>query len=213
MSVPTGSPLRVAFVLDLICVHSYLAFTRFEKAVARQRAEGVRVDVTFLPFQVDPAAPEQGEPLRERHRRDFGANAEQLVGSMTAAAALDGLTLDFGRAIFANTFRAHHLLGTAQRQGRAELMAERLFRAYFTEGRNLADPESLAELAAEVGVVPVSAGGDGPDHDEVAAALAAVRQSGIRSVPLVRVDDGPSLSGARPEHEYRAALSRPGVAA
>ena len=212
MSAATGSPLRVTFVLDLICVHSYLAFTRFAKAVAGRRAEGARIDVTFLPFQVDPAAPEHGEPLRERHRRDFGANAGQLADRMTAAAARDGLTLDFGRAVFVNTFRAHHLLATAQRQGRAEPMAERLFRAYFTEGRNIGDPGLLTELATETGVVPVPAGGDGPDHDEVAARLAAVRASGVGSVPLVRVDDGPALSGARAEQDYRAALSRPQVA-
>jgi hypothetical protein len=86
---------------------------RFEKAVAGQRAEDARIDVTFLPFQVYPAAPEHGEPVRERHRRDFRANAGQLADRMTTAAALDGLTLDFGRAVFVNTFRAHHLLATA----------------------------------------------------------------------------------------------------
>ncbi|MET8278923.1 DsbA family oxidoreductase [Micromonospora sp. NPDC005174] len=198
---------RVEFVLDLICVHSYLAFTRFEKAAARRRADGRTIEVTFRPFQIDAGAPEEGEPLTERHRRDFGAAAEEMVQRMTGTAARDGLSLDFGRAVFVNTFRAHLLLATAQRQGRAEAAAERLFRAYFSEGRNIGDPDTLDELAADAGVTPVTAGGSGPGPDEVAAALLAVRERGVTSVPLVRVDDGPELSGARSEDEYLDALS------
>ncbi|WP_422755607.1 DsbA family oxidoreductase [Micromonospora sp. WMMD708] len=207
MSADTDRPVRVEFVLDLICVHSYLAFTRFEKAAARRRADGGMIEVTFQPFQIDAQAPEEGEPLTERHRRDFGADAEEMSHRMTGIAARDGLSLDFGRAIFVNTFRAHQLLATGQRQGRAEAITERLFRAYFSEGRNIGDPGTLDELAADAGVVPVAAGGDGPGPDELAAALAVVRQRGITSVPLVRVDNGPELSGARSEQDYLDALA------
>jgi predicted DsbA family dithiol-disulfide isomerase len=207
MSADTDRPVRVEFVLDLICVHSYLAFTRFEKAAARRRADGRTIEVIFRPFQIDARAPEEGEPLTERHRRDFGAAAEEMAERMTGTAARDGLRLDFGRAIFVNTFRAHQLLATAQQQGRAEAVAERLFRAYFSEGRNIGDPGTLDELAAGAGVTPVTAGGDGPETDEVAAALAAVRERGVTSVPLVRVDDGPELSGARSEEDYLDALT------
>ncbi|ASW53754.1 DsbA family oxidoreductase [Plantactinospora sp. KBS50] len=210
MSADTGRAVRVEFVLDLICVHSYLAFTRFEKAAALRRADGWTIEVTFRPFQIDAGAPEEGEPLTERHRRDFGADAEQMVHRMTGIAARDGLRLEFDRAIFVNTFRAHQLLATGQRQGRAEAITERLFRAYFSEGRNIGDQGTLAELAADVGVTPVAAGGNGPEPDEVAAALTAVRDRGITSVPLVRVKDGPELSGARSEEDYLKALAPTG---
>ncbi|MEV5432633.1 DsbA family oxidoreductase [Streptomyces sp. NPDC052701] len=195
---------RVEFVLDLICVHSYLAFTRFERAVERRRAGGDRIEVAFRPFQIAPDAPVEGEPLPERHRRDFGADAERMTQRMAAVGAREGLRLDFARAVFANTFAAHRLLAAAGRQGRAEPMAERLFRAYFTDGANIADAATLDRLAAEAGV---RRGTGEPDERELAAELARVRAEGVRQVPLLRFDTGATLSGAQPEEVYLRALS------
>jgi predicted DsbA family dithiol-disulfide isomerase len=196
---------RVEFVLDLVCVHSYLAFTRFERAARRRRAAGDRIEVVFRPFQVAPDAPAEGEPLPERHRRDFGAEAERMTQHMAAVGAREGLRLDFARAVFVNTLPAHRLLAAAGRQGRAEPMAERLFRAYFAEGAHLGDAATLDRLAAETGVR--RGGPEEPGERDLAAELAKVRAEGVRQVPLLRLDTGTTLSGAQPEEVYDRALS------
>jgi len=189
---PKSTASRVEFVLDLVCVHSYLGLTRFSRAAAELRAAGHHVAVTFLPFQLQPDAPAAGEPLREVHRRDFGERADEMVERMTKVGARDGLVLAFDRAIFVNTFEAHRLLVAAGRAGLAEPMAERLFRGYLTDGSNIGDAAVLERLAADVGLPPAGERWS-PSDGELRATLARVRASGVRTLPTVRVATGPSV--------------------
>jgi|SRR5919199_2419237 predicted DsbA family dithiol-disulfide isomerase len=51
-----------------------------------------------------------------------------------------------------NTLKAHRLTSLAGKDGKATEMVERILRAYFTEGQDIGDVETLANLAAEVGI-------------------------------------------------------------
>ncbi|MEU4805712.1 DsbA family oxidoreductase [Actinosynnema sp. NPDC023587] len=203
MSETTTVP--VDFTLDLTCVHSYLGFTRFERAAARLRERGVAVSVRFHPFQVSSDAPEEGEPLSAVHERFFGSRwkVAEATGSMAEVGARDGLEFNFDRAVHANTFRAHRLVAAASAQGAGEAAVERLFRAYLTDGINIGDPGALARIAAEVGVTPPE-GGD----DELRAALERVRAEGVHAVPRVRVAGGRPMVGAQTEQTYTEALEQ-----
>lgn len=188
-------------VLDFVCAHSYLGVTRFLRAVRRHRAEGHSVDVAFLPFRLRPEASAEGEPLFEVHRRDHGEAVARQIAANTTVGTADGLVLDFHRAVFVNTFEAHRLLAHASAQGHGEAMAERLFRAYFTDGANIADPDTLHCLAAELGLLP----GAG-DEAELHAELDRVRALGVESVPVFRFSDGVIVTGEQPEEAFLAAL-------
>ena len=74
---------------------------------------------------------------------------------LTRAAAELGLDYNFDQAVMANTVDAHRLTHLARERGRQEAMEERLFFAYFTEGRNIGDRETLAALGGEAGLDPV----------------------------------------------------------
>lgn len=200
-------PVRVEIALDLTCVHSYIGYTRFARAARRHREAGGRVDVVFLPFQVSPDAPAEGRPLSEVHLGFFGTaeRAREATASMAAVGERDGLVLDFARAVHVNTFEAHRLLAAAAAQGRGEAMAERLFRAYLTDGLNIGDRAVLDALAAETGVRP-----DLPEPGALDAELARVRNLGIHSVPVFRLPNGTTLTGALPEPTYHHALTTPG---
>jgi predicted DsbA family dithiol-disulfide isomerase len=91
-------------------------------------------------------------------------------------------------------------------------MVERLYRAYFTDGRSIFGPESLASLATEV---------DGLDPDEVAATLhsdafeeevvADENQAyalGVSGVPFFVIDRRYGLSGAQPPEVLLQVLAR-----
>ncbi|MFI0777389.1 DsbA family protein [Streptomyces sp. NPDC021212] len=139
--------------------------------VPRHRGD---VELAFLPFQAAPDAPAAGEPLFEIHKRYFGEATARQIASDTTLGAADGLELNLRPAMFTHTFDAHRLLAQAAAQGRGEPMAERLFRAYFTDGLCLSDRPTLARLAAETGVVM-----DDTGADELRAALVRVRTPGI----------------------------------
>ncbi|WP_306318198.1 MULTISPECIES: DsbA family protein [unclassified Streptomyces] len=204
MKADSSVSLRVEIALDLTCVHSYLGFTRFERVADGHLSAGGRLEVAFLPFQVSPDAPPEGRPLSEVHREFFGgsAEAERAAAEMAAIGARDGLQFNFDRAVHVNTFEAHRLLAAAARRGRGEPVAERLFRAYLTEGRNIGDRATLDVLAAEAGVERSAVGAG-----ELRAELARVRALGIRSVPLFDFGGGLRLRGAQPEAAFRRAFA------
>jgi predicted DsbA family dithiol-disulfide isomerase len=198
---PTVPTRRVAIVLDPACIWSYLAYTRFARAAARRRAEGDAVEVTFRPFQVDPQATTEGEPLTDVLRRLFGDKMEQQKAHATTLAEADGLAMNFDLTVHANTFQSHRLIALAAKQGQSERMVERLFRAYHSEGLNVADPDVLAKLAAEAGLTMHADGAD-----ELRAEMQEVLRSGVRGVPVFLFEDGPTLTGAPTEDTLREAL-------
>ncbi|MGW1374094.1 DsbA family oxidoreductase [Streptomyces sp. NPDC002446] len=205
-------PRRVEIVADLVCVHGYLRFTRFLRAAARYRdggsVTGGSVTTVFRPYQLRPDASAAGEPLFEEHKRDRGEEFARAVAADSSIGAADGLELNFGRAVFTNTFDAHLLLSRASAQGKGEQMAERLFRAYFTDGLHIADGDTLRRLAGEVGVVVAAGEEEGRERDRLRAELARVRRWRLPSVPAFRFAHGPVLMGEEDgtEEAFRAAL-------
>jgi predicted DsbA family dithiol-disulfide isomerase len=195
---------RIEMTMDIACGASYLGWDRLRRALARTRAKGGEAEVVFRPFQIAPDAPADpalAEPLEQVHRRVFGPSAAESTARMTALGAQEGMVYDYGRALLANTFEAHRLIAVAAAQGRAEEMVDRLFRAYFADGLNLADGDTLRKLAAEAGVAWSEDGAE-----ETRAQLEQARRSGIRGVPVFTIN-GRTLSGAQSEETFYEEIS------
>ena len=179
---------RVELVHDFVCARSYLGFTRLLRALRRHEEEdgGGGAVLVLRPYQVRPGTPSQGEPLFEVHRRDKGEEAARAIRDDRALGAADGLRFRFDRALFTDTFAAHHLRARAAAQGLGAEMTERLFRAYFTDGLLLSDPAVLARLAEETGVRD-----DGvPDATDLRTELARTHSLGSETGPVYRFEMG-----------------------
>jgi predicted DsbA family dithiol-disulfide isomerase len=190
--------VRVEVFSDVICPWCYIGHTRFARAA--ERFDGP-VEVIHRPFQLDPEAVSEGEPLLSALARKFGADTARMTARVTSAAEEAGLRVRFDRAVAAGTFEAHRLIEVAAGQDRAAAMSERLFRAYFTDGLDVGDPAVLASLAAETGVADTGQGGA-----EVRAQLTRARELGIGSVPLFLFEERYAVSGAQPEETFLATL-------
>ncbi|WP_146229134.1 DsbA family protein [Streptomyces sp. NWU339] len=196
------TPLRrVEAVLDFVCVHCYIGFTRYARAVCRYRADGGTAETVLRPVQLRPDASPAGEPLIAVWSREHGAAVTAQLAADTSLGADDGLDLNFHRAVFTSTFDAHRLAAQASAQGKAEQMAERLFRGYFTDGLNIADPTVLARLAAETGVMT-----NGGGADAMHAELDRIRELDLPTPPVFLFPGGPALSGQVREDDVLAAL-------
>lgn len=203
MTPAAPAAVTVQFVLDVICSASYVAYTRFGRAAARFRDQGGQLDVAVLPFELAPGEQEHGRPLLDELRDAFGEDAIVHARQMAADAKLDGLVLDYDRAVGSGTFEAHRLIAQAAAQGHGERMTERLFRAHFTDGLDIGDRSVLERLAEENGV---SVRQDGAA--ELRAELDRVRALGFRSVPHTLFPGGVTLSGVRSESDYFSALEK-----
>ena len=78
---------------------------------------------------------------------------EQAKGMGVNAAKMGtdvGLNLDFDKSVVANSFNAHRLIHFAKENGLQLEMKERLFKAFFTEGKNIDDMGTLTALAVNL---------------------------------------------------------------
>ncbi|MFG1706836.1 DsbA family protein [Nonomuraea sp. M3C6] len=193
--------MKVEIFSDVVCPWCYIGHVRFARAAEGFRAKGGTIEVTMRPYQLDPDAPDEGEPLIPALERKFGPNARQMTDRVIGTAATEGLELDYDHAVSSNTFEAHRLIEVAARQGLGREMAERLFRAYFSEGRNVGDTGVLHELAGEVGVED-----SGEGAEEVRGQLGRARALGITGVPLFLFEEKFAVSGAQPVEAFAAAI-------
>jgi len=193
---------------DVICPWCYLGKRRLEMALSEFPAE---VKVTYRAYQLDPSPVPQGLPIKEALAAKFGgpARADQMFDHVTSVAAADGLTLDFDRAIAANTFDAHRLIAWATAQDRQADMLDALQRAHFQDGVDVGSRPALAAVAAGIGLDRDAAltylesdAGTGA----VNADLNEARELGITSVPTFVVDGKYAIQGAQETATLVAAL-------
>jgi predicted DsbA family dithiol-disulfide isomerase len=202
------APLTVEIWSDVVCPWCYIGKRRFESAVERFDGE---VEVVWRSFELDPGAPARREhSASEQLASKYGMSIEQAEAShaqMTALAAQEGLDYHFERARGGNSFDAHRLIHLAAAHGRQDAMKERLMRAYFTEGEAIGDRETLARLAAEVGIDPAPLEGE-TYADAVHADEELGARIGIRGVPYFVLDRRYGVSGAQPSELLLQALEK-----
>jgi predicted DsbA family dithiol-disulfide isomerase len=193
---------------DVICPWCYLGKRRLERAL---EGLGGDITVTFRAYQLDPAPVPAPLPIKQAMAATFGGpeRAEQMFAHVTALAAADGLTLDFDRAIIANTFDAHRLVAWAAAQELQIHMIETLQHAHFADGVDLGSHAELARLAGSIGLdaraafdyLATPAGTDAVNAD-----LAEARELDITSVPTFVVDRRFVIQGAQEVAVLRSAL-------
>ncbi len=142
---------------DVVCPWCYIGKRRFEEA-ARRFEHAAELEVVWRSFELDPHAPAEREGDAVAHlARKYGVTREKaqaMEDSLTRTATKEGLEYHLDRVRRGNSFDAHRLLHLAADRGVQDGLKERLLRAYFTDGEPIGDPDTLARLAADVGLDP-----------------------------------------------------------
>ena len=85
----------------------------------------------------------------------FGSldRAQRLYEAVSRVGAQEGIKFDFDRITRTpNTVRSHRLLYAAAEEDKQPALLEAIFNAYFTEGRDIGEPDVLTELGQEAGL-------------------------------------------------------------
>jgi predicted DsbA family dithiol-disulfide isomerase len=197
---------------DVMCPFCYLGDAHLNRALEKF-AHGDAVDVTYHSFQLMPEL-EAGKAvdlldLLVTKRGYPRAQAEAANARLTAQGREFGLDFRFDRAVTTNTLDAHRLTHFAKAAGRQRELVERLFKAYFTDGRNIGSHDDLADLAAEAGLDRAGAAevlAGGAFQAEVEADINQARQYGISGVPFFVFGQKYAVSGAQPVEAFQQAL-------
>ena len=193
--------MRIDIVSDVICPWCFIGKRRLEKALAF-RPE-LAVEVTWRPFQLNPDMPAGGMERQAYLTQKFGsaAQADRLYRNVAAAGANVDIPFDFARIRRTpNTRKAHALIRHALTEGAGDALVERLFRAYFLEGRNIGDRATLIELADDARLErnAVATALDDPALEQrVVAEDRGARRLGINAVPCFIFDGQYAVSGAQ----------------
>jgi len=210
--------LTVDVVSDVVCPWCFIGKRHLETALAalQAREPGLAPAIRWHPFQLNPDIPPDGVDRRAYLDAKFGgaARADTIYARVRAAGEAAGLPLALDAIRRQpNTRDAHRLIAWAQgRDGGsdANALVERLFRAYFTEGRDIGDRDELARLAADAGIDAVAARellDSSRLNAEIDAANERAHALGIGGVPFIIFDGKAAVSGAQPPDVLQDAIA------
>ncbi len=197
--------MKIEIWSDIMCPFCYIGKKHLETALKRFN-DAAAIDVEWKSYQLDPYIPRNPEYKNTyaylAASKGMGYDeAKQMTAGVTQAAANAGLTLDFERAVVANSFDAHRLVHLAQTKGQANTVKEGLFRAHFVEGKDVNSREILVAVGTAAGLAEaeINAVLDSDRYgDEVTKDIREAHDIGVRGVPFFVFNRKYAVSGAQP---------------
>lgn len=194
--------IRIDVVSDIVSPWCYVGMRRLEQALGHFEGAS-KPEISWKPFEINPALPQEGVDVDEYLTAVFGTSeaGRAALEEVASQGARDGIRFAFDRVNkVPNTLDAHRLILMAEEAGVGKSMADRLFRGFFEEGRDIGKQDVLADLAADVGM-----GRDGVREQlsgdrfraSVRAMEARVKGAGLSGVPSIIVNQRVAIMGVQ----------------
>ncbi len=193
--------IKLDIISDPICPWCYIGKTLLDQALKQRPDHPFQIE--WHPYQLNPDMPSEGMDRRAYLEGKFGGKdgAIKAYAPVLARAAEAGLAIDFAAIKRTpNTLDAHRLIHWAGIEELQDQVAMALFSAYFVEGRDISDPEVLADVADGLSM-------DGSmiqrllqtesDIDDIRNRDAQFRQMGITGVPTFIVAGQHAVPGCQ----------------
>ena len=206
--------MKVEIWSDVMCPFCYIGKRKFERALEQFQNKN-EVEIIWKSFQLNP----QMKTDPNKNIKDYLAevkgwtidHAKQMNDHVTGMAKEVGLDYALDTAVVANSFDAHRLIQLAKKHGKGNAAEEALFKAYFTEGKNIADHNTLAAMGSDLGL----------DYAEISQMLESnlfaedveqdvyqAQQYGARGVPFFVMNEKYGVSGAQSSEVFLQTLEK-----
>ncbi|KGO81140.1 DSBA oxidoreductase [Flavobacterium beibuense F44-8] len=206
--------MKIEIWSDIMCPFCYIGKRRFEEALATFEWKN-GVEIEWKSFLLSPELKtDPNKNIHEylaEHKNISLEEAKGMNDYVTNMAAQVGLTYNFDKAIPANSFNAHRFLHFAKKHGKQNEAEERLFKAYFTEGKNIDDAQTLLLLAIELELDAnklADAMNNGEFTNDVIADINEAQQLGVRGVPFFVFNRKYAVSGAQESEAFTQTLEK-----
>jgi len=206
--------MKIEIWSDFACPFCYLGKKRFEAAL-QSFAHKDKVEVTYKAYQLNPHAPKSNPgDAATAFATNHGMTVEQAkerFASITAAGKKDGLTYRYDIMQMTSTFDAHRLAKWAGKFNLEPQLTERLMKAYFSDGLNIADHDTLTFIAKGVGLDGEVAKAILSGHqyaNQVLEQQAEARQIGVQGVPFFVLNRQYGVSGAQSSEYFLQVLNK-----
>ena len=206
--------MKVEIWSDIMCPFCYIGKRKFEAALERFPQKD-KIQVEWKSFQLMPGLQTDASVKLDRFLADEKGISLQEARAMnnyvSQMAKGTGLDYNLDRAIPANTIKAHRFAHYAKALGKQNEAKEQLFNAYFMEGENIDNIETLIELGENIGL-------DGKEirivlennhyADEVQTDLYQAHLAGVSGVPYFVFNKKLAVSGAKEADTFLEALNK-----
>lgn len=206
--------MKIEIWSDVMCPFCYIGKRNFEKALA-QFAEKEKIEIVWKSFQLDASVPDIAtESYEEYLVKRKGLSAEQVKGmlqNVTQMAHEAGLDYHFDRSVMVNSLKAHRLIQFAKTRKLGDEAEERLFHAFFTEGKSIADIDTLTQLGVEIGLDATELQVAFTEEQyayQVNKDIQEARQIGVNGVPFFVFNRKYAISGAQPPQAFLETLRK-----
>ena len=206
--------MEVKIWSDVRCPFCYIGKRKFEMALEKFPHKD-KVKVVWQSFELDPNMKTNTTASAIEHLSEAkGISKSQAEGMQQHVATIAkevGLDFNSRNTIVANSFNAHRLIQLAKTKGLGNEVEEALFKAYFVEGKNIDDKETLLKTGVSIGL----------DESEVKEIFSSdafekeVRQDetqaqsiGINGVPFFVLNNKYAVSGAQSPETFLDVLEQ-----
>ncbi len=195
--------LLIEMVSDIVCPWCWVGLRRIKAASAL--VPEVSVELAFRPFELDPTIPAGGVDYKSYMKQKFGSVANKdstnsIRKTLIQYGIDEGIPFDFEKITRRpNSFNAHRLVFWAQGQGKGIEAKEALFEAFFSNGQDIGDLDTLVTIAAQIDldtdIVSDLLASDA-DVEKTRDEMNLFRQMGISGVPTFIAHKSIAVQGA-----------------
>lgn len=206
--------MKVDIWSDVRCPFCYIGKRKFEMGLEKFSNKN-NIEVEWHSFELDPTLVTRTDVNTIDHISEVKGisrkQGEEMHEYVSNVAKEVGLDFNFDKTVVANSFNAHRLIQLAKVKGVANEVEEALFKAHFTEGKNIDDAETLMNIGVSAGI----------ERDELKNTIDSeefskqVRQDeqqaqlyGINGVPFFVLNNKYGVSGAQSPETFSQALTQ-----
>lgn len=200
--------MKIEIWSDIMCPFCYIGKRQLETALKEfPRNE---FEIEWKSFQLDPTIePQSGKDvftfLAERKGISVEQSIEMHKGVVERAKSV-GLDYHFDKAIISNSLTAHRIIHLAKAKKLGDEMEEIFFKAYFTDGKDLNDAQTLIELGIQAGLdsneVKEVLENENLYLSDVKGDINEAQEIGVQGVPFFVFDRKYAVSGAQPVEAF-----------
>lgn len=203
------SAITVDIFHDTICPWCRIGVAALQWALGTWT--GPPVKLHWHPFLLKPDTPPEGEPFRESLPDRMRQDPAPMLERVSAAGRAVGVRFDWAAIQRTpNSIRSHLLYAILPDELRTA-MVERIGVAYFEQGRDIGDLETLKAIGAEGGMDAELTGRALRQTELQSAIVSEVTQAaqlGISGVPLFIFDNRLAVDGAQSPETFASALAQ-----